>query len=424
DVAIAETVTLIAEDPAATIVSLDGDPGVATTHRSTEVTDEFGSRSAAMVFKGDNRAYAVDARGETIGELGVFTVRATEFATLASMPAALPPASAYTYCVELRVDGVERVRFDKPVVVWVDNFLDFDVGEIVPVGYYDRDRGVWTPSKNGVVVQLLDVDADGAVDALDASGDGVADDLDNDGLFIDEVEGLEDGGRYASGDTFWRFSVTHFSPRDCNWPPALPPGARGPNPSGEPDAGGQGAGGNGSPPGDCNCTNSYVKNRSRVFHEDIPIPGVDMTLHYAGDGVEGRKYTISVPASGDDFPSSAKWIVGEAKVGGRVLERVLDPLPNQHVDFVWDGLDYLGRRLDGRVGVRIRVGFVYETLYAVAGNFDPAFGQAGGASMLSTGSRQLITLWKRSMKTIHAGAARKDGVAEGWTLSAHHHVNA
>ncbi|MCP4695062.1 MAG: hypothetical protein GY859_43950, partial [Desulfobacterales bacterium] len=27
------------------------------------------------------------------------------------------------------------------------------------------------------------------------------------------------------------------------------------------------------------------------------------------------------------------------------------------------------------------------------------------------------------MKTIHAGAARKDGVAEGWTLSAHHHVN-
>ncbi|MCP4693978.1 MAG: tandem-95 repeat protein, partial [Desulfobacterales bacterium] len=47
DVAIAETVTLIAEDPAATIVSLDGDPGVATTHRSTEVTDEFGSRSAA-----------------------------------------------------------------------------------------------------------------------------------------------------------------------------------------------------------------------------------------------------------------------------------------------------------------------------------------------------------------------------------------
>ena len=73
------------------------------------------------------------------------TVRATEFTTPESMPAKLPPTSAFTYCAELSVDGAKNVRFEKPVVVWVDNFLGFQVGEVVPVGFYDRDRAVWAP---------------------------------------------------------------------------------------------------------------------------------------------------------------------------------------------------------------------------------------------------------------------------------------
>ena len=108
----------------------------------------------------------MDENGNDIQQLTTITVRATEFTTPESMPAVLPPNSAYTYCVELAVDGVKRVRFEKPVITWVDNFLGFDVGEVVPVGYYDRDRGVWVPSDNGVVVKLLDTDADGIVDAM------------------------------------------------------------------------------------------------------------------------------------------------------------------------------------------------------------------------------------------------------------------
>ena len=61
------------------------------------------------------------------------------------------------------MDGAEKVRFDKPVITWVDNFLGFDVGEAVPVGYYDRHRGVWVPEDNGIVVRLLDTDTDGIV---------------------------------------------------------------------------------------------------------------------------------------------------------------------------------------------------------------------------------------------------------------------
>jgi hypothetical protein len=142
DTAVAPTIQMIAEDAASTTVAFNGDPATIVTHQSTPVTDEFGSRSCTMVFQGDNRAYEVDAQGNVLRELTAITTRATEFTTPDSMPAILPPNSAYTYCAELSVDGVQRVKFQKPVITWVNNFLGFPVGAVVPVGYYDRDRGV------------------------------------------------------------------------------------------------------------------------------------------------------------------------------------------------------------------------------------------------------------------------------------------
>ena len=68
DIAIAETIRMIAEDPISTTVTFDGNPDTVVTHRSTEVTDEFGSRSCSMVFTGDNRAYLVDEQGNEIHE--------------------------------------------------------------------------------------------------------------------------------------------------------------------------------------------------------------------------------------------------------------------------------------------------------------------------------------------------------------------
>ena len=112
----------------------------------------------------------------------------------------------------------------------MDNFLGFDVGEVVPVGYYDRDIGEWIPSDNGVVVKLLDTDTDGIVDALDADGDDQADDLNENGSFSDEVTGLDDPIKYPPGATFWRVAVTHFTPWDCNWPYGPPADAIDPNP--------------------------------------------------------------------------------------------------------------------------------------------------------------------------------------------------
>ncbi|NQT69847.1 MAG: tandem-95 repeat protein [Desulfobacteraceae bacterium] len=410
DTAIAETVQMISQDPVATAVTFDGDPETVITHQSTEFADEFGSRSATMVFAGDNHAYLVDEDGNDVHELTTITTRATEFTTPESMPAKLPPNSAYTYCVELGVDGAQRVRFAKPVITWVDNFLGFDVGEIVPVGYYDRDKGEWIPSDNGVVVKLLDTNTDGIVDALDADGDDLPDDLNEDGSFSDEVTGLEDAFKYSPDSTFWRVAVTHFSFWDLNWGFGPDENAIYANADGEPTIDQQ---------CDKDCptkTGSFVENRSRIFHEDIPIPGTDMTLHYASNRVEGYKTTINVPASGETVPDSLNSIVVKVEVAGRVLEQTLDPLPNQSVDFEWDGLDHLGRSVETPTTAHVGVGFVYDGVYQRTNKF----GYNGNGTITGSRTRQEVTLWKRSSMLVQMGVGT---IAEGWSVSLHHYLS-
>ena len=435
DIAVAETIRMIAQDPIATAVTFDGNPDTVVTHQSTEVSDEFGSRSATMVFTGDNHAYLVDENGNDIHELTTITTRATEYTTPESMPAVLPPNSAFTYCSELSVDGAQRVRFDKPVIMWVDNFLGFDVGEIVPVGYYDRDRGVWVPEKNGRVVKLLDINSDGIVDAVDSNGDDQPDDLNGNGIFSDEVKGLEDPQNYQPASTYWRVSVDHFTPHDINWAyrtiaslsPLIPQGPESsisPNPDGMPTSDTAAPKESIKLPDNIKCLNSYVKNRSRIFHEDVHIPGTDTTLHYAGDRVNGFHYGITIPSSGESVPNGLKRIIVKAEIAGRTFEQILDPLPNQKTEFAWDGLDNLGRKVKSVTTAKVNIGFVYDAVYTVP--FDDllqAFAIVG-QDVTSILTRQAVTLWKKSDLIVSIPPNKTHGtLAEGWTLSSHHQVS-
>jgi len=421
EIAIAETIQMIPEDQLSTVVTFDGNPSAIFTHQSTLITDESGSRSCTVVLAGDNQAYAIDPQGNILQELDTISVRATEFPTPDSMPAKLPPNSAYTYCVELSVDGVERVLFNKPVVTWVDNFLGFAVGEPVPVGYYDREKvmsdctgdslGAWVPSENGIVVKLLDTDLDGVVDALDADGDDLADDLDLDGSVSDEVTGLGDPARYAPGSTFWRVEVTHFTSDDFNWPWKYPDD--GAYPEGWPLGDEQG-------PDSCPVTtSSFTEPRSRIFHEEIPVPGTDITLHYASNRVAGYKTVITVPASGDTVPASLKRIVVKVEIAGQTLEQTLAAQPNQIAEFTWDGLDHLGRPVTGATTATVRVGYVYDAVYMSAADVERAFGLPGG-SLTGIPARQEVIRWKRTPLLV---SGRSSVIAEGWTLSTHHHLD-
>jgi len=415
DIAIAETIQMIIEDPVSTTLTFDGNPDTVVTHQSTPVTDEFGSRSASLVFTGDNRAFLVDENGNDVQELTTITTRATEYTTPESMPAKLPPNSGYTYCVELVVDGAQNVRFEKPVITYVDNFLGFDVGMAVPVGYYDRNRGVWVSSENGVVVKLLDTNGDGQVDALDATGDDQPDDLDNNGSFSNEVQGLEDPAQYAPDATFWRAAITHFTPWDCNWPYGPPADAISPNAEGEPEVDDQCE-------EDCEGSfSSYIEARSRIFHEDIPIPGTDITLHYASDRVKGYHQVISVSVSGDTVPASLKQIIAQVEVAGRLFEQTLGPLPNQMTEFIWDGMDHLGSPLLSPTKAHVNVGFVYDAVYLEPGNFTQAFAQAGN-DVTGIKARREVISWKRNIINIYPKANGKSALADGWTISNNHHL--
>ncbi|MBK8127189.1 MAG: hypothetical protein IPK56_10920 [Elusimicrobia bacterium] len=73
------------------------------------------------------------------------------------MPGELPRPRGYTYAAELSADeaGTSNVEFTQPVYVYVDNFLNFPIGETVPSGYYDREKGAWVASDNGRIVKVL-----------------------------------------------------------------------------------------------------------------------------------------------------------------------------------------------------------------------------------------------------------------------------
>ena len=406
-------------DPVYTVATLDGDPGTVVRHRSSEVSDKWGTRACTLVMTGDNRAFSLDTHGNNVQELNTLTVRATEYTTLASMPAKLPPNSGYTYCAEFSVDGARNVRFEKPVIVWVDNFLGFDVGEVVPAGFYDRDRGLWAATDNGRVVRLLDTSGDGAGDALDADGDGLADDLDADGSFADEVIGLDDAGQYPPGATFWRMPLAHFSPGDFNMPIGTPGDAERPNATGIVTADRQ-------LPGAEDCrrpSGSFVEERSRILHEEIPIAGTPLELNYTSNRVQGYHTMISVPASGSSVPQSLKRIEVVLDAAGSFQKKTFQPQPNVRADFYWDGTDYLGREMATPVVVHARVGFVYDSLFYRAGDFDRAFAQPG-LEPTEIPARQEIALWKQSDILVHPSRSRRSGdLAEGWSLSLHHHLN-
>lgn len=409
-----EDIVLAPRDLASTVVTFDGSPETRVIHKSSKVSDAFGSRSATLVFSGDTKAYEVDPYGNKIRALSSITARATEYATADSMPAKLPPTSSYTYCAEFEAEGVERVIFDKPVMVFVDNFLGFEVGEQVPAGYYDRDKGQWVASKNGRVVRLLDSDEDDVVDGLDIDDDGVPDDLDNDGETQDEAAGLDDSSTYLPGDTFWRVLVTHFSPWDFNWCSYT-------SLSGMLDFGLPGADEalEDEPP---ICTGSYVRSNSRILHENVPVPGTGMALHYTSNRASDYKTVITVPASGDAVPASVKRIEVELTIAGRKFSKQLPAMANQQAEFTWDGLDVFGNTVKHTITAHTRVGFVYNSYYMESGYFDMAFAEFG-ADVTNVASREEGVLWFTGKTDIHRPPQKAGAIAAGWSLTTHHYVD-
>jgi RHS repeat-associated protein len=415
-----DDVVLVQTDAAATFV----DTSLTTPQviRGTAVQDQDGSRQAMLLFPAGTGAQLVLPGGQT-QPLPTLTVRATEYTVGASgpkaMPAPLPPTSAYTYAVELGADEAtasgSTVQFSQPLPFYLENFLNFPVGGIVPAGYYDRTKAAWIASENGLVVKILSVT--GGLADLDVAGAGSpASPAALAALGITSGERQSLAALYPAGQTLWRVPIRHFSSWDFNWPVEAPPqDLAPPNPDGAPPP---------DLPDPCEESGaSSISCENQTLGEDVPIVGTPFTLHYQGDRVPGRldPRSLQITLSGPNPPASLVRIDLSVSIAGRQFQQSFAPGPNLSTSFAWDGVDAYGRLLQGEFPATVTVTSVINGQYAPPPAGLPlAFGEPPSAVNVGlTPARYVFTFsrtYTRSIGFINATAEKLGG----WMLNVHH----
>jgi RHS repeat-associated protein len=434
-------VALIPLDTAVTQVTLDGASQLQVA-RGSVVTDADGVRQATLLFPEDVTA-TMELADKRIVPLTTLHVRATEYTVgpngSQAMPGPLPANSGYTYAVEFSVDeaiaaGAKSVRFSRPVINYVENFLRFPAGDVVPVGYYDRDKAAWIPSENGRVIRIVGV-TDGLAD-IDISGDSLADDTSELGMTEAEREQL--ALLYPIGRSVWRTPISHFTPWDCNWPYGPPDDAIYPN---------------GWPYGDdllddpCLLLGSIIECQNQALGEAIDIAGTPFRLRYQSDRVPGRRAarSLRIPVSRGALPDSLQSMEVEVTVAGqRTTERYAigssssfaassrgrRPMPSVAVSdktyhFTWDGRDAYGRQLQGAQPAGVSVKYIYPAIYW-GPDFDSqsaiskSFNLSGVAPYSQDGRTLSAIAFERGHNLLlKAVDARPQGLG-GWSLDVHH----
>lgn len=420
DFVIAEDVALVPLDPEVTTITASA--SVPQVARGSTSTDADGTRRATMLFMPGTTATMTLPDGTTRA-LSTLNVRATEYTVGANgpqaMPAPLPPTSGYTYAVELSVDeamaaGAKEVTFNQPVIQYVENFLNFPVGQIVPAGYYDRQKAAWMPSDNGKVIKVLG--AVGGLAEIDTNGDGSADTVEQlAALEITDTERAQLASLYPAGASLWRVPVTHFTPWDYNWPYGPPEDAKEPTqPEPEKDD---------EEDNHCKQSGSIIECQNQVLGEKIPIVGTPFSLHYRSDRVPGRKAfnTLRISLSGATLPASLRRIELRIEIAGRNFAFSFPGTPTQAFTYSWDGLDVYGRPVVGLQLVTIRLGYVYPAVYRDPSDLARNFGLPSSTG-ITRSARSEITLWQSWQGSLGLWDAHAAALG-GWTIDVQHHYN-
>ncbi|VAW87327.1 hypothetical protein MNBD_GAMMA17-1579 [hydrothermal vent metagenome] len=425
----ADDVVMIALDSAVTTIDLSSTTAMQVA-QGNPVTDVDGTRQATVLFPQGITATMTLPDGTT-QVLTTLNVRATEYTVgengPEAMPGPLPPTSAYTYAVELSVDeamaaGATRVDFNQPVPFYVDNFLDFPVGEIVPTGWYDREKSAWIPSDNGLIIGILaitngmvELDLDGSGNAADASV------LSN--LGITDAERARLASLYTVGKSLWRVPITHFTPWDHNWPFGPPSDATDLLPPPPMDE---------SPPDeDEPCVGGcIIQPQSQSLGEELPIIGTSFNLRYQSERMPGTiaARTLRIPLSGDVISTSLQAIEFTIDVAGQTYQQTFSAIPNQNYTFVWDGKDAYGRAL-GQTTATIRVEYHYSLVYYPARqDFQRAFARvrSAGAQFLGTRGSETSVLsrqWQRTLTGVAEAPHLASSALGGWGVDILHTYN-
>jgi len=420
DYVVVEDLSLVRVDNKATRIDQASSEPVQVAEGSVS-NDANGARKATLLFPQNTTAQMKLKDGQVHALATSMTVRATEFTVgpngQAQMPAPLPPTSAYTYAVDFSVDearmaGALDVSFNQPIPTYVENFLNIPVGTPVPVGYLDKATGLWVPVPDGRIIRLLSVN--GGLAVLDVDGTGQpASVAALTQLGITDPERTKLATLYQPGQTFTRFSVTHFSTYDTNYGTVASDGAVAPSVA-SPGS---------SPEDDCDCQpGSIVEVQNQILREQIDLVGVPFGLYYNSNRQvgSGGVTSLDIPLTGATLPPGLKGVRLQITVAGKTDIRSFGAEANKHYLFVWDGKDSYGRPVAGSQTARIRVGYAYQGFYALPPNMNASFGAASGVKIPGDiPSREDVVLWQEITARLGVSDARSQGLA-GWTIGVHH----
>ncbi|MDC8013016.1 RHS repeat-associated core domain-containing protein [Tahibacter soli] len=452
---------MVALDDAVTTIGLTPTSDV-QVHRANLVADADGARRATVIFPAGVTGELVAADG-TRRPLSTIRFRATEYTVGPEgpqrMPASLPASAGYTYAVELGADeavaqDARSVEFDRPIVLYFENYLNFSTGSRIPLGYYDFRRGSWLPAPNGRVVRI--VGNVGALALLDIDGSGTpADDAALTALGVTAGERAKLAQIYPVGQVLWRSAMTHLTPWDCNYPYGPDPNPDPPQPPEPPDdppypddppTDPTDPGPPTDPDGDddpaetdeaedtdeSDCeTGSVIDCTNARLGESVPIPGTPVLLTYRSDRVPGgtpESFSVRMRLSGAAVPRQVRSIESEICVGGQCFRESEAPAPNRFRNFAWNGLDAYGRQWQGSAAMTARIGYAYGLVYqATSDAFEASWAGLSGVAAIERGTGT-ATLWSRYAgqttitqpgRSVGAWSAAGLGLG-GWSISLHH----
>ncbi|MCC6759314.1 MAG: PASTA domain-containing protein, partial [Candidatus Omnitrophica bacterium] len=388
--------------------------------KGSVVTDSDGQRQGTILIPQGTQAY-MNIPGQGTQPLNDLDIRITEYTVgtqgPAAMPAELPATSAYTYAFDVNADqavaaGASEIQFSKPVIYYVDNFINFPAGYNAPLGYYNESKGQWIPEKTGRVIKILSVDSGIAQIDIDGSGQAATEQALSI-LGITNAERQQLASLYSADKSLWRVEIPHFSTWDINWGFGFPDTAISPaiDIIAAVFASIQ--------PPDYHC-GSVIECQTQVLGESVEVAGTPFSLNYRSNRAAGHKssYTTQINVSKSPVPASLKRIVLDTSIAGQYYHQEFAPQNNLIVPFTWDGKDAYGRVLREPQVVSFRVGYVYDGVYTNITNFGWAL-VSGSTTGSGVTLRQEITSWQTATDILGVWDSRHEGLG-GWTIDAHH----
>ena len=414
-------IVMIPLDPNVTEIDLTDPSPIQLVIGSSE-SDTDGNRQAVLMIPAGTTAEML-MLNDSLVPISTLNIRATEYTVGENgpdtMPGELPPASGYTYAVELSADeaiavGAVEVQFSQSIPFYLDNFIGFPVGSIVPTGSYNKQTGDWVASDNGLVIEVVTINS--GIAQLDVDGDGIADTgtaLSDLGITNAELEAL--AGLYTEDQSLWRVPINHFSPYDHNWP-VLPPVDADFPPDREDKP---------KPNKPCDKPGgSVIDCHNQTLREKAELVGIPFNLNYWSTRPGSR--SLDIPISGSDALklSVLARIELQIEVAGRKFLYGFEPRKNLEYRFQWDGLDSFGRVVQGQSPVNVVIENVYRGSYQRSPELVQAFARtsAGGPVLFGGTSRENAFVYFRTNWSSLLGGLdlRKTHALGGWTLDVHH----